>query len=215
MTKQRNATHNPTRNATPKLYDRAYFDRWYRDPRRRVISPAPMARRAEWAIATAEYVLGRPLRSVLDVGSGEGHWALPIRRLRPGVRYTGVDPSPYVVRRYGTRRHIVCGTIGALDALPLDGPFDLVLCCAMLNYLEPADVARGLRQLSGQLGGVAHVELFTRGDPVEGDFRGWRWYTRSWAQEAFRRAGLVSIGLHCYAGRERARDLCALERGHQ
>jgi SAM-dependent methyltransferase len=180
-----------------------------------VISPASMARRAEWAIATAEYVLGRPLRTVLDVGSGEGHWAPAIKRLRPRVRYTGVDPSPYVVRQYGARRHIVCGTIGALDALPLDGPFDLVLCCAMLNYLGPIDVARGLRQLSGQLGGVAHVELFTRGDPVEGDFRGWRWYTRSWAQAAFRRAGLVSIGLHCYAGRARARDLCALERGHQ
>jgi len=75
-----------------------------------------------------------------------------------------------------------------------------------------ADVARGLRQLAGQLGGIAHIELFTRGDPVEGDFRGWRWYTRAWAERAFRRAGLVAIGLQCYTGRERARELFALER---
>lgn len=199
-------------NRRPKQYDRAYFDRWYRDPRRRVIAPAPLARRAAWAIAAAEYVLDRPLRNVLDVGSGEGHWAPAIKRLRPRVRYTGVDPSPYVVSRYGARRHILCGTIAALDALPLDGPFDLVLCCAMLNYLEPDDVARGLRQLGGQLGGMAHIELFTRADPVEGDFRGWRWYTRAWAERAFRRAGLVAIGLQCYTGRERARELFALER---
>jgi SAM-dependent methyltransferase len=196
-----------------KQYDRAYFDRWYRDPKRRVITPVPLARRAAWSIATAEYVLERPLRSVLDVGCGEGHWAPAIHRLRPGARYTGVDPSPYVVSRYGTRRHIVCGTIGALDALPLDGPFDLVVCCAMLNYLNPPDITRGLRQIGGQLAGVAHIELFTRGDPVEGDFHGWRWYARPWAQRALRRAGLVPIGLHCYVGRERARELCALERG--
>ena len=194
-----------------KQYDLAYFDRWYRDPPRRVITPVPLARRAAWSIATAEYVLSRPVRSVLDVGCGEGHWAPVIRRLRPRARYVGVDPSPYVIGRFGTRRHIVCGTIAALDGLPLGGPFDLIVCCAMLNYLEPSDVARGLRQISGQLRGVAHIELFVRGDPVDGDFRGWHWYTRPWADRAIRRAGLVPIGLHCYVGRDLARELCALE----
>lgn len=200
-----------SRKRPVKRYDRAYFDRWYRDPKRRVITPVPLARRVAWTIAAAEYVLGRPVRSVLDVGCGEGHWAPVIRRMRPRARYVGVDPSPYVIGRYAARRHILCGTIGALDALPLGGPFDLVVCCAMLNYLEPSDVIRGLRQISGQLGGIAHIELFVRGDPVDGDFRGWHWYTRPWADRVIRRAGLVAIGLHCFVGRDRARELSALE----
>ena len=204
-------TPHPARPA--KQYDRGYFDRWYRHPTDRVVTPAALRRRVAWSIATTEYVLERPIQSVLDGGCGEGHWAPVIRRLRPRARYTGVDPSPYVVDRYGTRRHIVRGTITALDALPLDGSFDLVVCCAMLNYLAASDIMRGLRQIAGQLRGVAHIELFTRGDPVEGDFRGWRWYSRPWAVRAFRRAGLVPIGLHCYISRERARELCALERG--
>ena len=195
-----------------KPYDRSYFDRWYRDPRRRVTSPAPLARRVNWAIATAEHVLDRPLKTVLDVGCGEAHWAPVVRRLRPLAHYTGVDPSPYVVRRFGARRHIVCGTIESLGAMKLGGPFDLVVCCAMLNYLPPAVVQRGLAQIRSVLGGVAHLELFARGDPVEGDFRGWRWYSRSWIRQAVQRAGLVSVGLHCVVSRDRAADLCALER---
>jgi SAM-dependent methyltransferase len=196
-----------------KRYDRAYFDRWYRDPRRRVVTPAPLARRVAWAIATAEYVLDRPLRSVLDVGCGEAHWAPVVRRLRPRARYVGIDPSPYVLRRYAARRHIRQGSIDALAALDLEGPFDLVVCCAMLNYLPPTMVTRGLAQVRALLDGVAHIELFTRGDPVEGDFRGWRWYSRMWARNAVRRAGLRTIGLHCYVAADRLSELCALERG--
>ena len=75
----------------PKQYDRAYFDRWYRDPRRRVISPAPLARRASWAIATAEYVLGpavadrprrRERRGTLGTGDQATAAARPIHRSR-------------------------------------------------------------------------------------------------------------------------------------
>jgi SAM-dependent methyltransferase len=198
--------------ASGKRYDRAYFDRWYRDRRRRVVTPAPLERRVAWTIATAEYVLDRPLRSLLDVGCGEAHWAPVVRRLRPRARDVGVDPSPYVLRRYAGRRHVHAGTIDALDALDLDGPFDLVVCCAMLNYLPPPAVARGLAQMGALLAGVAHIELFTRGDPVEGDFRGWRWYSPAWARGAVRRAGLRSNGLHCYVTADRVAELCALER---
>ena len=36
-----------------KLYDRAYFDRWYRDPARRVRAPASVARTVAMVVATA------------------------------------------------------------------------------------------------------------------------------------------------------------------
>jgi hypothetical protein len=61
----------PARRARAKLYDRAYFDRWYRDPRTRIHVRAAVERKVALAVATTEYLLQRPLRSVLDVGCGE------------------------------------------------------------------------------------------------------------------------------------------------
>src|SRR5205823_6250745 len=82
-----------------KVYDREYFERWYRDPRQAVILGDHVARRDALAVAAAEYVLERRVASVLDVGAGEGAWRPFLRRLRPGVRYAGVEPSAYAVAR--------------------------------------------------------------------------------------------------------------------
>ena len=87
-----------------KTYDRAYFDRWYRDggigDRRR------LARKVALAVAVAEYQLERPVRTVLDIGCGEGAWRAPLLKLRPGVRYLGFDSSEYAIARYGTQRNL-------------------------------------------------------------------------------------------------------------
>ncbi|HSX60962.1 MAG TPA: methyltransferase, partial [Tahibacter sp.] len=48
-----------------KVYDRAYFDKWYRDDQHRVISREVLARKVAMAVAMAEYYLGRPIRNVL------------------------------------------------------------------------------------------------------------------------------------------------------
>ena len=80
-------------------YDRAYFDKWYRHPEHRVKSPQYLARQAAFVLGVAEYLLERRVTSVLDVGAGEGHWRAILRRLRPGLRYYGVDPSDTQVRR--------------------------------------------------------------------------------------------------------------------
>ena len=53
-----------------KQYDRDYFERWYRDPalRREAIGGrARLERKVALAVATAEYWLERPIRSVLDI----------------------------------------------------------------------------------------------------------------------------------------------------
>src|SRR5687767_7668978 len=89
-----------------KTYDERYFDRWYRDPRSRVVTPAVIARKTRMVIGVAEYFLGRAARSVLDVGCGEGDWYRALRRVRPRIRYLGIDPSEYVVERFGARRNI-------------------------------------------------------------------------------------------------------------
>jgi SAM-dependent methyltransferase len=127
-----------------KSYDRAYFDRWYRDPRRLVVG-------------VAEALLQRPIRSALDIGCGEGVWRQALRALRPGLRYVGVDSSAYVVSRYGRARGIRYGTFGSLSTTELDGPFDLIVCCDMLQYVPPVELARGLQSVEGLPRGVHHV----------------------------------------------------------
>src|SRR3954451_13482038 len=87
-----------------KQYDRAYFDQWYRQ--RGIGGARRLARKVALAVATAEYHLERPIRSVLDVGCGEGAWLAPLRKLRPGVTYLGFDSSRYAVERHGRHRNL-------------------------------------------------------------------------------------------------------------
>ena len=87
-----------------KTYDRAYFDRWYRGSE--VGGSARLARKVALAVATAEYHLERPLRSVLDIGCGEGGWRAPLLKLRPRASYLGFDASEYATGRYGRARNL-------------------------------------------------------------------------------------------------------------
>ena len=95
-----------TRTPSPphKTYDRAYFDRWYRQGQ--IGGPARLARKVALAVATAEYHLERPIRTVLDIGCGEGAWRAPLLKLRPKLHYLGFDSSEYAIQRYGARHNL-------------------------------------------------------------------------------------------------------------
>jgi SAM-dependent methyltransferase len=193
-------------------FDRAYFDRWYRDPRRRVLDRSEIGRRAALVLSIAEYVLERPVRSALDVGCGEGNWRAPLLARRPRLRYVGVDPSEYVVQRYGRRRNIIPGTAESLDTLPLRGPFDVVIASGVLNFLSEASLRRAARTLGRLTSGIAFFELFTSADDVVGDTRGWRPRSAAFYRRVLRQAGFTQCGPHCYAARSMAGTLAALER---
>ena len=64
-----------------KQYDEAYFQHWYR--RSDIGGPQRLARKVALAVACAEYYLERPIRTVLDIGCGEGAWRAPLLKLRP------------------------------------------------------------------------------------------------------------------------------------
>lgn len=185
--------------STSRAYDRQYFDKWYRNPRFRVKTARELARQVAFVVGTAEYILGRPLRTVLDVGCGEGNWRAPLLRMRPRLRYTGVDSSSYVVERYGARRNILLGTIDELDRLPLRKEYDLILCVGMLNYLEPAQLRAGLAHVYELANGPVYLEIFTSADRgVFGDTKGARLRQPSWYRARVREAGFVACGLHWY-----------------
>lgn len=196
-----------------KAYDQQYFDRWYRRSATRVITPDLTARRAALALAAAEYVLDRPVRTVLDVGCGEGGWGQWIRRRRPDVRYVGVDPSEYAVRRFGARRNLRLGTFGALRAAGVRGRFDLVVCADVLQYIPTRTLGAGLVELADFLGdGVAFLPAYTTADEMEGDLEGWQWRSPAVWRRGFRQAGLVPVGLHCWVRGARAESLNVFER---
>jgi SAM-dependent methyltransferase len=163
-------------------------------------------------VAAAEYVLARPVRSILDVGAGEGRWQPILRKLRPRAAYQGVDPSEYVVRRYGKRRNIVRGTLDDLPELFAGREFDLVVCCSVINYLPRELSVRGIRNIATVTGGLAYLEIFTSEDDVEGDTNGWHSESRDAYRRIIRGAGLLPCGLHCYIPADNAHALVGLER---
>jgi SAM-dependent methyltransferase len=195
-----------------KRYDRDYFDKWYRDPHHRVSTGAVVARKVRMVLGVADYLLGRPVRRVLDVGCGEGAWLLALRRLRPGIAYVGVDPSEYVVRRFGRTRNLRRGTLATVGSAAGPGPFDLVVCCDVLQYVSDDELRLGLGHLGALLGGVAFLEAYTSDDDVEGDLRGWHARTPGAYRALFSEAGLTACGLHCYAAAGVAANTAALER---
>jgi SAM-dependent methyltransferase len=196
-----------------KRYDRSYFDRWYRDPRTRIHVRGAVERKVGLAVAAAEYLIQRPIFSVLDVGCGEGPWQPILARLRPRVRYAGVDSSEFAVRRWGRRRNLRLGTFGALAEAGLEGPYDLIVCSDVLHYVPDDEMAPGLAAIRALLGGVAWIELFTSRDRIAGDFREMKKRPPAFYDRQFRRAGLVHAGLYTFVPDDFAPGTTAFERG--
>ena len=184
--------------ADRKVYDEAYFAKWYRDPRTRVHTPEAVRRKVRMVVGVAEYFLQRKVRSVLDIGAGEGAWRSEVRRLRPGVRYQGVDPSDYVVRKHGRRRNICLGRFEDLPRLALGRGYDLIVCADVLQYVPASALPGGIRHIAKLLNGVTFLESYTTGDEMEGDLSGWHPRSKSQYRRIFAAAGLVGCGLHCY-----------------
>ena len=199
----------PTHESAVKSYDRSYFDRWYRDPDHRVATRESLERKIRMAIALAEFLLGRKIRSVLDVGCGEGAWQPVLKRLRPQARYIGVDSSEYVLERFGASRQIRRGTLGTLGEMRLPKRIDLIVCADVLQYMTDAEVTRGLRAIRRLLGGIAYIEAFVKEDDMEGDRVGWHERTAAEYGRFFRDAGLTQCGPYSFVALD---ELDALNR---
>ncbi len=181
-----------------KLYDRDYFDRWYRPPGGTAGATARLQQKVALAVAASEYHLGRRLRSVLDVGCGEGAWRAPLKKLRADVDYMGVDSSHYAVARYGRARNLLWVDFKQLGELRFARSVDLLVCSDVIHYLDAETLRKGLSGFAELGHGMAFLDLFCRGDEAEGDEIGWLRRTPAFYRQAFAEAGLLAVGNHCY-----------------
>jgi SAM-dependent methyltransferase len=180
-----------------KRYDRAYFDRWYRKRETRVSSSSDVRRKVTLAVSMAEYFLHRRLRTVLDIGCGEGAWLRHLRALRPQVQYQGIDASDYAVKRFGRSRNIIKGAFGDLPDLDL-GVYDLVICSDVMHYVPDDEIDRGIGALVAATDAIAFLEVLTKEDDIEGDLDAFIHRPAAWYRRTFHRAGLIPAGPYCW-----------------
>lgn len=82
-------------------------------------------------------------RTILDVGSGVGHWSRELARLAPAARIEGIEREPRWVEE-ATARAAAAGLaartryrVGTAEALPFeDGAFDVVTCQTVLIHVR-------------------------------------------------------------------------------
>lgn len=182
-----------------KQYDKAYFDRWYHSRNTRVNTHAEVRRKVALAIATTEYFLRRQIRTVLDVGCGEGAWLGHLQAFRPRIDYLGLDPSDYVVKRFGKQRNIHKATFGELPGLKL-GVYDLVVCSDVLHYVPDSELRAGIPAIADATDGLAFLEVLTREDDVVGDLDDFIRRPSAWYRRAFRSAGLTFVAPYSWLG---------------
>lgn len=194
-----------------KQYDQAYFQRWYQ--RDDLGGPARLARKVQLAVATAEYYLERPIRSVLDVGCGEGAWRAPLLKLRPKLQYMGFDSSNYAVHRYGRTRNLHPARFGDFAWLRPCAPVDLLICSDVMHYLPSRELKQGLEGLSELSAGIAFFETFTAEDQFHGDHEGFQSRPARWYRRQFSNAGFTALGSHCWLSPALKDEAAALEQG--
>ncbi len=185
-----------------KQYDRAYFDRWYRNSTHERDSRALLERKVHLAVSLAEYYLERPIRSVLDVGCGEAVWRAPLLKLRPKLEYRGVDSSEYAVSRFGRARNIAFAEFGQLEQLRFGAPVDLLVCSDVMHYVSDAELKRGLKGFSELCCGLAFLELWSKEDDIVGDKIGFFERPAAWYRKQFAKAGFIPCGSHSYLSTE-------------
>jgi SAM-dependent methyltransferase len=166
-------------------FDRAYYQRFYFNPRTAVTSRAEMGARGRLIAAAVNYV-GLPVRSILDAGCGVGLLRAPLLKAWPKASYTGFETSEYLCRRYGWRQ-------GQLESLNMRERFELVICYDVLQYLKPAEARTAIANLARVCRGALYFGALTledwrdncdqsRTDRIPG-LRADRWYRRQLGRE--------------------------------
>lgn len=104
----------------------------------------------------ADVLRGRDIKTILDVGCGNGHTLAKLKETFPAARLWGIDPSPVAcdLARVNSGAQVV--TTFLEDYNP-GMRFDLVINLGTLEHLEnPLD---GLRQMHKLTGKICYLEI--------------------------------------------------------
>lgn len=137
-------------------FDRQYYDRFYGDRRERAAYRADEKRLGTFVAGYLNY-LAQPVRRVVDIGCGFGQWKAIIGSHFPKARYTGVEISEYLCKRYGWLHGTAVDFQSAV-------PFDLVICKDTLQYLSPREFRAAVENLAELCSGVLYASVLTKED---------------------------------------------------
>lgn len=142
--------------AETERFDAAYYQRFYGAARSRVSSQQAIDRLASFVSGYLDY-LEQPVRRVLDVGCGLGHWRAPIARRYPKATYVGMEFSAHLCEQHGWLQ-------GSITERVPRGRFDLVICQGVLQYISDNEFGRALDNLTTACRGVLYLEALTQED---------------------------------------------------
>jgi hypothetical protein len=146
----------PISASDPQRFDAAYYERYYLDPRTRVVDASHLRRLADFVAAYLGY-LGVPVRRVLDMGCGIGLWREHVARHFPAAHYHGVELSTWLCEHHGWEH-------GSVTDYRADEPYDLVICQGVLPYLDRAALRRAVDNLGTLCRGALYLEAATQED---------------------------------------------------
>ena len=152
-------SRSPVRTtSTAERFDADYYQRFYVDPRTRVSDRATVKKLAEFVAGYLRY-LDVPVRSILDVGCGQGHWRGASAAVWPRAKYHGVEHSSYLCEQFGWTQ----GSVVDLAPRKATGQssFDLVVCQGVLQYLDDRDAGRAIGNLAKWCRGALYLEALT------------------------------------------------------
>lgn len=135
------------------VFDRAYYQRFYRDAKGRVLSQEEVAVLGRFVCSYLDH-LGIEVERILDLGCGLGWWRSVLTQHFPRASYAGVEISEYLCHKYGW-------TQASVVDYRSSKPFDLVICQGVLQYLDDGDAATAIINLGKLSRGALFLEVLT------------------------------------------------------
>jgi SAM-dependent methyltransferase len=137
-------------------FDKQYYERFYEREESRASGPEEFGRLFDFVLNYLRYI-EVPVRDVLDLGCGLGRWGTALAEYDADIKYTGVDPSPYLCETYGWNQTTV-------DGFKSRRKYDLVICQDVLPYLKPRQIKDGLANIARLTRGAAYIQVVSKQD---------------------------------------------------